>query len=426
MGRTTINNVFAREILDSRGNPTVEAVVELCDGSIGVGISPSGASTGKREALELRDNDKERFCKKGVTKAVGNINGTISQKLKGIDASDTYMVDRTMIQLDGTKDKHNLGANAILAVSIAAARAASCSIGIPLFRFIGGTSANIMPVPMMNIINGGAHARNNLDIQEYMIMPIGAEKFSEALRWCSEVYHTLAKIISDKGMSTAVGDEGGFAPDFSSDTEAIEFIIEAIEKSGYKLGTEFALALDAASSEWKSDKSGGYFLHKSNRQLSTDELISYWKKLCDDYPIVSIEDGLGEDDWDGWKRLTAALGDKIQLVGDDLFVTNTEILTKGIEEKCANSILIKPNQIGTLSETMEAIKLAKRNGYTSIVSHRSGESEDTLIADLSVALNAGQIKSGAPCRTERTSKYNQLLRIESGLGLSARYYGLMR
>lgn len=426
MSRTTISNVFAREVLDSRGNPTVEAIVELCDGSIGVGIAPSGASTGKREALELRDKDKDRYCGKGVLKAVGNVSGTIAQKLKGTDAADTYSVDRTLIELDGSKDKHNLGANAILAVSIAAARAASCSIGIPLFRFIGGTSANIMPVPMMNIINGGAHAKNNLDIQEYMIMPIGAERFSEALRWCSEVYHTLAKLLSEKGLSTAVGDEGGFAPDFGSDTEAIEYITEAIERAGFRAGKDFALALDAAASEWKLEKGDGYFLHKSGRQLSSDELISYWKKLCSDYPIVSIEDGLGEDDWDGWNRLTYELGGKIQLVGDDLFVTNTEILAQGIKQKCANSILIKPNQIGTLSETMEAIKLAKRNGYTSIVSHRSGETEDTLISDLAVALNAGQIKSGAPCRTERTSKYNQLLRIESGLGQSARYYGNIR
>lgn len=426
MNKTKISNVFAREIIDSRGNPTVEAVVELCDGTIGIGMSPSGASTGKREALELRDGDKKRYCGKGVSKAVENVNSTIAEKLKGVDASETYAVDRAMIEADGTKDKHNLGANAILAVSIAAARAASCAIGIPLFRFIGGTSATVMPVPMMNIINGGAHAKNNLDIQEYMVMPVGAQSFKEGLRWCTEVYHNLAAILRSQNLATAVGDEGGFAPDFESDVQAIEYIIKAIEAAGYKVGSDFSLALDAAASEWKTGRVGEYLLPKSNKKCTSDELINHWKKLCNDYPIISIEDGLDEDDWDGWSKLTSALGDRVQLVGDDLFVTNTEILSHGIEKHCANSILIKLNQIGTVSETIEAIKLAKRAGYTAIISHRSGETEDTAIADLAVALNAGQIKSGAPCRTERTAKYNQLLRIESGLGLSARYFGKIR
>ncbi len=426
MNKTKIRQVSARQILDSRGNPTVEAIVELNDGSIGVGMSPSGASTGKREALELRDNDKKIYCGKSVIKAVDNVNGIIADKLQGIDACETYTVDRTMISADGSDDKHHLGANAILAVSIAAARAASCSLGIPLFRFLGGTSATVMPVPMMNIINGGAHASNNLDIQEYMIMPTGASCFSQGLRQCTEVYHTLASILKHEGLATAVGDEGGFAPNFTDDRQAIEFILKAIEKAGYKPETDFSLALDAATSEWKSDKIGEYLLPKSQTRYTNDELIAHWKKLCSDYPIISIEDGLDEEDWDGWSRLTASLGDKVQLVGDDLFVTNTKLLSKGIDNHCANSILIKLNQIGTVSETIEAIKLAKLGGYTAIISHRSGETEDTVIADLAVALNAGQIKSGAPCRTERTAKYNQLLRIESGLGASAKYFGRIR
>ncbi len=426
MNKTKIRHVYGREILDSRGNPTVEAIVELSDGSIGIGMSPSGASTGKREALELRDNDQKRYCGKGVLKAVSNINDIISEKLVGIDSCETYAVDNAMLEADGTEDKHKLGANAILAVSIAAARAASQSIGIPLFRFLGGTSATVMPVPMMNIINGGRHSSNNLDIQEYMIMPTGACCFSEGLRQCTEVYHSLAKILSDCGLSTAVGDEGGFAPDFKNDEHAIEMIINAIELAGYSAGKDFSLALDAAASEWKTDKNGYYYLPKSKRGLNSDQLISYWKKLISEYPIISIEDGLDEEDWDGWNKLTLTLGDKVQLVGDDLFVTNTRLLSKGIENSCANSILIKLNQIGTISETIDAIKLAKRGGYTAIVSHRSGETEDTIISDLAVALNVGQIKSGAPCRTERTSKYNQLLRIETGLGQSAGYIGKIR
>lgn len=426
MNKTKIRHVYGRQILDSRGNPTVEAIVELNDGSIGIGMSPSGASTGKREALELRDDDKKKYCGKGVLRAVSNINDIINDKLVGIDSCETYSVDKVLIDTDGTDDKHKLGANAILSVSIAAARAASQSIGIPLFRLIGGTSATVMPVPMMNIINGGRHSSNNLDIQEYMIMPTGACCFSEGLRQCAEVYHSLAKILSDCGLSTAVGDEGGFAPDFENDKHAIEMIIKAIEQAGYSAEKDFSLALDAAASEWKTDRTGSYYLPKSKRGMSADDLISYWKKLCSDYPIISIEDGLDEEDWDGWNKLTTALGDKVQLVGDDLFVTNTKLLSKGIEQGCANSILIKLNQIGTVSETIEAIKLAKRGGYTAVVSHRSGETEDTMIADLAVALNAGQIKSGAPCRTERTAKYNQLLRIEAGLGASARYYGNIR
>ncbi len=426
MNKTKIRQVSARQILDSRGNPTVEAIVELNDGSIGVGMSPSGASTGKREALELRDNDKKVYCGKSVIKAVDNVNGIIADKLQGIDACETYTVDRVMISADGSEDKHHLGANAILAVSIAAVRAASCSLGIPLFRFLGGTSATVMPVPMMNIINGGAHASNNLDIQEYMIMPTGATCFSQGLRQCTEVYHTLSSILKHEGLATAVGDEGGFAPNFTDDRQAIEFILKAIEKAGYKPETDFSLALDAAASEWKSGKIGEYLLPKSKTKKTNDELIAHWKKLCSDYPIISIEDGLDEEDWDGWAKLTATLGDKVQLVGDDLFVTNTKLLSKGIDNHCANSILIKLNQIGTVSETIEAIKLAKLGGYTAIISHRSGETEDTVIADLAVALNAGQIKSGAPCRTERTAKYNQLLRIESGLGACAKYYGKIR
>lgn len=426
MNKTKIRHVSARQILDSRGNPTVEATVELNDGSIGVGMSPSGASTGKREALELRDNDKKVYCGKSVIKAVDNVNGIITDKLQGINACETYTVDRIMISADGSDDKHHLGANAILAVSIAAARAASCSLGIPLFRFLGGTSATVMPVPMMNIINGGAHASNNLDIQEYMIMPTGATCFSQGLRQCTEVYHTLSSILKQEGLATAVGDEGGFAPNFTDDRQAIEFILKAIEKAGYKPETDFSLALDAAASEWKSGKIGEYLLPKSKTKKTNDELIAHWKKLCSDYPIISIEDGLDEEDWDGWAKLTATLGDKVQLVGDDLFVTNTKLLSKGIDNHCANSILIKLNQIGTVSETIEAIKLAKLGGYSAIISHRSGETEDTVIADLAVALNAGQIKSGAPCRTERTAKYNQLLRIESGLGACAKYYGRIR
>lgn len=425
-GKTKIQKVYGRQIIDSRGNPTVEAVVELADGTIGMGMSPSGASTGTHEAHELRDGDKKMYNGKGVKKAVENISNEINDKLYGINACDTYTVDRTLISADGSDDKSNLGANAILAVSIASARAASLSLGIPLYRLLGGTSATVLPVPMMNIINGGAHAKNTLDIQEFMIMPVGAECFAQALRWCCEVYHALAGILSSKGLTTGVGDEGGFAPDIADETAAIELILQAIETAGYKAEKDFAIALDAAASEWRSDETGKYILPKSGKKFTSTELISHWKQLCSSYPIISIEDGLDEEDWSGWQAMTSELGDKIQLVGDDLFVTNTKLLSKGIDMKCANSILIKLNQIGTISETIEAIKTAKRAGYTAIVSHRSGETEDTTIADLAVALNSGQIKSGAPCRTERTAKYNRLLRIEGQLGRSASFIGRFR
>lgn len=425
-GKTKIQKVYGRQIIDSRGNPTVEAIVELADGTVGMGMSPSGASTGAHEAHELRDGENSKYGGKGVKKAVENISGVISDKLYGLNACDTYSVDRALIAADGSEDKSNLGANAILAVSIAAARAASLSLGIPLYRLLGGTSATVLPVPMMNIINGGAHANNGLDVQEFMIMPIGAKCFAQALRQCTEVYHALARLLSSKGLATGVGDEGGFAPDVSCEEEAIELILQSINDAGYKSDKDFMLALDAAASEWKSDCVGEYRMPKSGKVFTSSELISHWKTLCASYPIISLEDGLDEEDWDGWQELTAQLGSKVQLVGDDLFVTNTKRLSKGIEMSCGNSILIKPNQIGTLSETIEAIKTAKRAGYTAIVSHRSGETEDTTIADLAVALNSGQIKSGAPCRTERTAKYNRLLRIESQLGKSAHYIGKIR
>lgn len=421
MSKTKIKRVYGRQIIDSRGNPTVEAVVELTDGTVGIGASPSGASTGAHEAHELRDGNKSCYGGKSVKKAVDNISNIINDKLYGINACDTYTVDRTMITADGTRDKSKLGANAMLAVSIAAARAASLSLGIPLYRLLGGTSATVLPVPMMNIINGGAHAKNGLDIQEFMIMPIGADSFSQALQQCSEVYHALAKLLSSKGLATGVGDEGGFAPDIREEEEAIELILQAVSNAGYSQGKDFVIALDAAASEWKGKAVGEYLMPKSGRSFTSDQLISHWEKLCTDYPVVSIEDGLDEDDWQGWKSLTARLGGRIQLVGDDLFVTNTELISKGIQMSCANSVLIKLNQIGTVSETIEAIKTAKRGGYTAIVSHRSGETEDTTIADLAVALNCGLIKSGAPCRGERTAKYNRLLRIEAQLGKSAVY-----
>ena len=407
-----IEKVIGREIIDSRGNPTVEAEVWLADGTIGRGAAPSGASTGEFEALELRDKDKKRFGGKGVRKAVENINTVISGVLTGMDASDIYAVDYAMIQADGTKDKSKLGANSILAVSIACARAASISMGIPLYRFLGGISGNRLPVPMMNILNGGAHAANTVDVQEFMIMPVGAPTFREGLRWCTEVFHCLASILKEKGLATSVGDEGGFAPDLGSDEEAIELILEAVKRAGYEPGHDFVLAMDAASSEWKSGKKGEYLLPKCKKHFTSEELIGHWKQLCEKYPIWSIEDALDEEDWEGWKKLTASLGSKVQLVGDDLFVTNTERLKKGIDSGCGNSILIKLNQIGSVSETLEAIKMAHKAGYTAIASHRSGETEDTTIADLAVALNTCQIKTGAPSRSERVAKYNQLLRIE--------------
>lgn len=421
MNKLCISDVKAREIIDSRGNPTIEAEVVLCDGTVGRGASPSGASTGIYEALELRDMDSKRFGGKGVTKAVENVNTKIREALLGKDSSDIYEIDNTMILLDGTIDKSVLGANAILAVSIASAKAAAISLGIPLYRFLGGVNANVLPVPMMNIVNGGAHAANTVDTQEFMIMPIGANNFTEGLRWCTEVFHGLAGILKQKGFTTAVGDEGGFAPDLGSDEEAVELIIEAIKKVGFVPGEDFVIAMDAAASEWKGTQIGNYHMPKSGLDYTSRELIDHWKTLCEKYPIASIEDALDEEDWEGWEILTAELGDKIQLVGDDLFVTNTSRLQNGIERSCGNSILIKLNQIGTISETLEAIKMAHKAGYTAIVSHRSGETEDTTISDLAVALNAGQIKTGAPSRSERVAKYNQLIRIEESLGKSAVY-----
>ena len=418
-----IEKVVGREIIDSRGNPTVEAEVYLADGTVGRGAAPSGASTGEFEALELRDGNKDRFGGKGVSKAVGNINTTINEALKGIDASDIYAVDGAMLAADGTKDKSNLGANAILAVSIAAVRAAATALQIPLYRLLGGVNGNRLPVPMMNILNGGAHAANTVDVQEFMIMPAGAPSFKEGLRWCTEVFHALAALLKERGLATSVGDEGGFAPDLGSDEEAIECILEAVEKAGYKPGEDFVLAMDAASSEWKSATKGEYLLPKSGRKFTSAELIEHWKQLCEKYPIYSIEDGLDEEDWEGWQQLTKELGDTVQLVGDDLFVTNTERLSKGIKLGCGNSILIKLNQIGSVSETLEAIKMAHNAGYTAVTCHRSGETEDTTIADLAVALNTCQIKTGAPSRSERVAKYNQLLRIEEQLGNAAVYPG---
>ncbi len=418
-----IEKVIGREIIDSRGNPTVEAEVYLLDGTVGRGAAPSGASTGEFEALELRDGDKSRFGGKGVTKAVENINTVINDALKDVDASDIYAVDAAMIKADGTKDKSNLGANAILAVSIASARAAANALEIPLYRFLGGVSGNRLPVPMMNILNGGAHAANTVDVQEFMIMPVGAPSFKEALRWCTEVFHALAALLKSKGLATSVGDEGGFAPDLASDEEAIQYILDAVKDAGYEQGKDFMIAMDAASSEWKGEKKGEYVLPKAGTKFTSEELIEHWKKLVDMYPIISIEDALDEEDWEGWQKLTAELGDKVQLVGDDLFVTNTGRLSKGIEMGCGNSILIKLNQIGSVSETLEAIKMAHKAGYTAISSHRSGETEDTTIADLAVALNTCQIKTGAPSRSERVAKYNQLLRIEEELEASAVYPG---
>lgn len=412
MQRLTIHSVHAREILDSRGNPTVEAEVILEDGSIGRAAVPSGASTGIFEALELRDSDADRYRGKGVTRAVKNVNTIIAKVIVGMDAFDIYAIDRAMLKEDGTKDKSRIGANAILAVSIATAKAAANALGIPLYRFLGGISGNRLPLPMMNILNGGAHAANNIDIQEFMIMPVGASSFREGLRWCAEVFHSLASLLKENGLSTAVGDEGGFAPDLASEEEAIKYIIRAIELAGYKPVQDFMIAIDAAASEWKGAEKGMYRLPKSGVEYTSDSLIEHWKCLVSQYPICSIEDGLDEEDWGGWKKLTRELGDKVQLVGDDLFVTNTERLEKGIKCDCANSILIKLNQIGSLSETIEAIKMAHQAGYTAVVSHRSGETEDTTIADLAVALNTGQIKTGAPSRSERVAKYNQLLRIE--------------
>ena len=425
MNYLKIKKVIGREILDSRGNPTVEAEVYLEDGSVGRGMAPSGASTGEFEALELRDGDKKRYLGKGVQKAVEHINNEINTAICGIDASDIYAVDAAMIKADGTKDKSNFGANAILAVSIATVRAAATALDIPVYRFLGGISGNRLPVPMMNIVNGGCHALSSgLDVQEFMIMPVGAPSFKEGLRWCAEVFHALASILKERGLATSVGDEGGFAPALASDEEAIETILEAVAKAGYEPGKDFRIAMDAASSEWKTGKNGEYKLPKAGTVYTSEELIEHWKKLVDKYPIISIEDALDEEDWEGWQKLTKELGDRVQLVGDDLFVTNTERLAKGISLGCGNSILIKLNQIGSVSETLEAIKMAHKAGYTAISSHRSGETEDTTIADLAVALNTCQIKTGAPSRTERVAKYNQLLRIEEQLGAAAVYPGM--
>jgi enolase len=420
----TIVKVVGREILDSRGNPTVEAEVTLADGTIGRGMSPSGASTGIFEALELRDGDKSRYLGKGVTKAVENVNTVLADAVIGLDASDIYAVDAAMIAADGTKGKNKLGANAILAVSIAAARAAAASLDLPLYRFLGGLNANRLPVPMMNILNGGAHASNTVDIQEFMVMPVGAPSFKEALRWCAEVFHNLSKILKAEGLATSVGDEGGFAPNLASDEDALKYICKAIEAAGYVPGKDFMIAIDAAASEWKGEVKGEYVLPKAGTKFTTESLVAFWKDLADRYPIISLEDGMDEEDWEGWKLLTETIGDKVQLVGDDLFVTNTERLAKGIEGKNANAILIKLNQIGTVSETLEAIKMAHKAGFTAVTSHRSGETADTTIADLAVALNTCQIKTGAPSRSDRVAKYNQLLRIEEELGASAVYPGM--
>ncbi len=424
---TEIIHVEGREILDSRGNPTVEAVVVLEDGSHGQACVPSGASTGEHEAVELRDGDPKRYGGKGCLKAVQNIDEAIADAVMGLDATDQEELDQVMIDLDGTPNKARLGANAILAVSMAAARGAAQSCGLPLFRYLGGAAANTLPVPMLNILNGGKHADNNVDFQEFMIQPWGAESFSEALRMGAEIFHTLKGVLHDKQYNTAVGDEGGFAPRLKSNEEALDLISSAVEKAGYSLGRDIFIALDPATSEMYDKKSGTYRFFKSDpkREVSSDELIAHWKSWVERYPIRSIEDGLAEDDWDGWAKLTRALGDKVQLVGDDLFVTNTRRLERGIEQRSANSILIKVNQIGTLTETFRAIQAAMRNGWTAVVSHRSGETEDTTIADLAVACNAGQIKTGSPWRTDRVAKYNELLRIERHLGDQARYGGLL-
>jgi enolase len=423
MHMTNISAITGREVLDSRGNPTVEAEVQLASGVTGRAIVPSGASTGEHEAVELRDGDNLRYKGKGVLKAVENINGEIADALANFDAADQRALDAKMIELDGTENKSRLGANAILAVSMAAARAAANEYGLPLYRYLGGAGANTLPVPMMNILNGGAHADNNVDFQEFMVMPVGAESFSEALRWGVEVFHTLKGVLKKRGYNTSVGDEGGFAPSLKSNVEAIEVVLEAINQAGYKPGEEIAIALDPAASEFYQD--GKYAFKKSDKSAkSSDDMVKFYGKWVNDYPIVSLEDGLSEEDWDGWQNLTKELGSRIQLVGDDIFVTNIQIFAEGIEKKIANSILIKLNQIGTVSETLDAIDLARRNAYTSVISHRSGETEDTFIADLAVATGAGQIKTGSASRTDRIAKYNQLLRIESELGDSARFLGL--
>ncbi len=418
-----IIDIYGREILDSRGNPTVEVEVVLDDGSIGLAAVPSGASTGENEACELRDGDSNRYLGNGVSKAVENVNTVIADALEGFDASEQVQIDNLLIELDGTKNKSNLGANAILGVSLAVAKASAESFMMPLYRYLGGVNARILPAPMMNILNGGKHADNNVDIQEFMIIPAGAPSFKEALRMGVEVFHNLKKVLKSKGLSTSVGDEGGFAPSLKSNEEAFDVILEAIDKAGYKPVQDILLAIDTASSEMVED--GKYKMFKSSGEYKTsEEMINWYVELCNKYPIYSIEDGLGENDWSGWQKLTQALGNRIQLVGDDIFVTNPEFLERGIREKVGNSILIKVNQIGTLTETLETIKMAHRNGYRTVISHRSGETEDTTIADIAVATNAGQIKTGAPSRTDRVAKYNQLMRIEEALGDDSVYSGL--
>ena len=417
-----IENVYAREILDSRGNPTVEVEVVLDGGFVGRAGIPSGASTGAFEAVELRDGDKERYLGKGVTRAVANVNDIIAPEVIGMNALDQSAIDKKMIELDGTPNKAKFGANAILGVSLAVARAAAEALGLSLYQYIGGVNAKTLPVPMMNILNGGKHADNSVNIQEFMIMPVGAKTFKEALRMCAEVFHNLKKVLKDKGYSTAVGDEGGFAPDLKADEEALQVIVEAIEKAGYKPGEEFKIAIDAAATEMYQED-GSYLFWKSGIRKTREEMIDFWEEWTKKYPIISLEDGLAEDDWEAWKMLNERIGDRVQLVGDDLFVTNTERLSKGIKLDVANSILIKVNQIGTLTETLDAIQMANRAGFTAVVSHRSGETEDSTIADIAVALNAGQIKTGAPSRSDRVAKYNQLLRIEEELGEVAQYLG---
>ena len=420
---SVIIDVFGREILDSRGNPTVEVEVVLEDGSFGRAAVPSGASTGAFEAVELRDCDKERYLGKGTLDAVDHVNDEIADALVGFEADDQRAIDDVMLELDGTDNKGALGANAILGVSLACAKAAAESAGLPLYKYVGGVNGHILPTPMMNILNGGVHADNNVDFQEFMIMPVGAESFAEALRWCAEIYHTLKKVLHEAGLGGGVGDEGGFAPNFTTNEEPLRYIVKACEAAGYKPGDDIMFAMDPASTEFYNAETGKYELKGEGRELTSAEMVDYWAALVEKYPIISIEDGMAEEDWDGWKQLTDRIGDKVQLVGDDLFVTNSKRLAKGIELGCANAILIKVNQIGSLSETLDAIEMAKQAGYACVISHRSGETEDTTIADLSVALNTGQIKTGAPCRSDRVAKYNQLLRIEEELDSQAQYAG---
>lgn len=420
----TIIDVFGREILDSRGNPTVEVEVVLDDYATGRAAVPSGASTGAFEAVELRDGDSERYLGKGTLKAVAHVNEEIADALIGMEADDQRGIDAIMLELDGTENKGNFGANAILGASLAVAKAAAESAELPLYKYVGGANANMLPTPMMNILNGGEHADNNVDFQEFMIMPVGATSFAEALRWCAEIYHTLKKVLHEAGLGGGVGDEGGFAPNFTTNEEPLKYIVEACEKAGYKPGSDIMFAMDPASTEFYNADTGKYVLAGEGRELTSAEMVDYWEALVQKYPIISIEDGMAEEDWDGWKALTNRIGDKVQLVGDDLFVTNPKRLAKGIELGCANAILVKVNQIGSLTEALEAVQMAKQAGYACIMSHRSGETEDVTIADLAVATNAGQIKTGAPCRSDRVAKYNQLLRIEEQLGDSGQYAGM--